>query len=251
MRVFAIFGVVLCHCTENIYNFKLDDIAQLSSKSRLFFFASFCLGRLSVPIFLLISGALLFAKQYDAEGIKRFYKNSWLHLAICTIIWIAIYELNNIIYFQVSTTPLQFIEGLFLVREIRMPQGWYMPMILGAYLFVPFIACSFEKYSNRVFVLPLIVLTIYAFCYSPFYITQRIYDPKTNLRLMFTMGTTAFAYLLYMIYGQLVRRGLLKNVATVYIVIISMVSFVFWYGFNYGRIRIIIYTMFGTIIYWC
>lgn len=227
LRVIAIIGVVLCHCTENIYRFKMDDIVQLSSKSRAFFFTSFCLGRLSVPLFLLISGMLLLAKQFDKEGIKRFYKHNWLHLAICSIIWFTIYELNEIYFFNVSMTPLQFIEGMVFIREIRMPQGWYMPMLLGAYLFVPFIACSFEKYDNKVFIGPLLVLSIYAFCYTPFSITQRVYDPKTNLKLMFTMGSSAIGYVLYMIYGQLLRKGLLKKIRTHFIVIISMFSFIF------------------------
>ena len=226
LRVFAIVGVVLCHCTENIYHFKMDDIVQLSSQSRMFFFTSFCLGRLSVPLFLLISGMLLLAKQYDREGITRFYKRNWLQLVICSIIWCAIYELNEIFYFHASITPLQFIEGLFFIREIRMPQGWYLPMILGAYLLVPFVASLFGKYNTKVVVVPLLVLSIYAFCYTPFNIIQRIHDPKTNLKLMFTMGSSAIAYMLYMVYGQIVRRGYLKRIRTFIIVILSIGSFV-------------------------
>ena len=226
LRAIAIVGVVLCHCTENIYHFRLDDLIQLSSQSRIFFFTSFCLGRLSVPIFLFISGTLLLAKGYDTERIKRFYRHSWLHLAICTIIWFAIYELNEMYFFGVTITPLQFVEGLVFVREIRMPHGWYMPMILGAYLLIPFIACAFEKYNKKEFVLPLIILTIYAFCYVPFYISQRVYDPKTNLKLMFTMGSSAIGYMLYMVYGQLLRRGLIKKIRTCVVILLSIVFFV-------------------------
>ncbi len=104
VRVFAIFLVVLCHAVEGgIYNFNLDSMAGLSRISKLFGFGLFTFSRLASCLFLIMSGYLLLDRVYDREKIVRFWKKSWLHLLICTVIWFLIYDLFLMIYYGRKT----------------------------------------------------------------------------------------------------------------------------------------------------
>ena len=96
-RTFAILCVILCHSVETLYNFTPQGWKVLSNQSRIFMFATFTIGRLGVPIFLFLSGALLLKKNIESDvDVINFYKKSWLPLFIVNECWVIIY---NIFFF--------------------------------------------------------------------------------------------------------------------------------------------------------
>lgn len=93
-RTFAILCVILCHSVETIYNFNKEGCNLLSSQSRIFMFFSFTIGRLGVPIFLFLSGALLLKKQINTdEDALKFYKKNLIPLIIVNSIWVIVYNI--------------------------------------------------------------------------------------------------------------------------------------------------------------
>lgn len=75
-RALAILFVVLCHSSEAIYSFDMKYVASLSLQSRIFEFTSFTIGRLGVPLFLMISGYLLLDRDYTDQKCKGFWKKN-------------------------------------------------------------------------------------------------------------------------------------------------------------------------------
>lgn len=75
-RVFAIVSVVLCHAVEYIYQFNnIQSHIALSIQAKLFKTIVFTIGRLGVPIFLMISGYLLLNRNYENdESVKIFIR---------------------------------------------------------------------------------------------------------------------------------------------------------------------------------
>lgn len=97
-RAFAILCVVVVHSTESIYPVNVETLAILPCVSKLVVISLFTLGRLGVPIFLFISGYLLLDKDYDDNGIKKFFSHNYGQLLITTEFWILLYGLFNMWY---------------------------------------------------------------------------------------------------------------------------------------------------------
>ena len=78
-RTFAIMCVVLCHSVETAYS--NINYTQLSNISQIFRIVFFTVGRLGVPIFLFLTGALTLKKQIENDEemlstrIRELYKN--------------------------------------------------------------------------------------------------------------------------------------------------------------------------------
>ena len=92
-RALAILLVVLCHVIELFYPFSLEGMQGLHPRARIFATTALTIGRLGVPLFLMISGYLLLGRRYDEERCRRFWKHNWLHLFFLTIVWILLYQL--------------------------------------------------------------------------------------------------------------------------------------------------------------
>lgn len=161
-RALVILLVVLCHATESVYTLSVDYISSISMQSKIFAFTSFTLGKLGVPLFLMISGYLLLDRDYSSDTVKKLWKNNWLHLLICTWIWFAIYELFCHYYLKVNNDIWSIIEDLLFLRPINISTAhtWYMPMILGMYILIPFVAILLKSIDKNLLKFP-IYISIY------------------------------------------------------------------------------------------
>lgn len=159
-RAFAILCVVLCHAVENVY--YTIEWSELSSYSKYFKIFTFTIGRIGVPIFLCISGTLLLRKNMENEDSAiRFYKKNLLPLLITTEIWNVIYYVFLCIWNGNNFNFKNLIETMLFMRSSEAPNMWYMPMILGMYLAIPFLANIVKRFSLKVISVPMLVVGIY------------------------------------------------------------------------------------------
>ncbi len=160
LRIISAFMVVMIHVSgiyivEYIENINVDFIiADI--------FNSFA--RFAVPTFVMISGAFIL-KDSGNEDKKTIYKKMWKNIIIPTIIWSIIYFLINI-----SMDIIQFILGVgeidIKTNLLNWIQGkplyhmWYLYMIIGMYLTVPYIFKVKNKLGERKFTIFGIVVLI-------------------------------------------------------------------------------------------
>ena len=207
LRVIAIISVLLCHAIETVYSFNADAMKSLTWQSRYFQIAIFTCGRLfGVPIFLMISGYLLLGKKYDDKSIFSFWKNSWLHLIICTMFWFLVYDLFIRYRLKVDLTLSNIIKDMFFLHKVGFGHVWYMPMIIGFYLFIPFVSNSILAISERkVLVIPLLVV---------FYLSSVLLFINLCLRMLgdpylesqVSMGFSGGIYGLYILMGFVLKQ---------------------------------------------
>lgn len=94
----------------------------------------------AVPIFLMLSGALLLNKSY---GLSEFFKKRLKRVLLPFIFWISITCLIGFFYFSWNIDQvLKVIFGL-------VSPSWYMWMLLGIYLFIPIINSFLKEYGLR------------------------------------------------------------------------------------------------------
>ncbi len=100
--------------------------------------------RFCVPIFLMLTGALLLAKP--VESIRVFLRKRMLRILLPFLLWSFIYmALNLLVKWRKGEMILSDIEGIFNYILIQLRDGasyhfWYIYLIIGIYLFIPIIS---------------------------------------------------------------------------------------------------------------
>lgn len=127
IRAFAIFGVLACHCfAGSVVNVDLFN-------TRFWYYSLFLnsLRLVSVPLFIVVSGALLIGKK---DSIRVFIKKRFNKVIIPYIFWVIMYILFLIFYrhFNVgkavfSTISIPPTAGVFF---------WFVQMIIVVYLII-------------------------------------------------------------------------------------------------------------------
>ena len=157
LRVLATFTVILVHVshplTEQIHH-QYWWVANLYDSS-----ARFC-----VPIFLMISGSLLLDKQ---EGIKSFLSRRITRILLPFLFWNTVYLLvdqyflyeNSKQFFGINEIIKAYLKGASF-------HFWYVYMILGLYLFIPFLTVwtTLKKQSQMLYFLGIWLITITVSC---------------------------------------------------------------------------------------
>lgn len=207
VRAGAVLCVILCHCTEGIYKIDATHLTELSWVSEVFAVVCFTVGRLGVPFFLMISGYLLLDRTYTDRQCRMFWKNKWLHLLLCTEIWIVIYRIFLSIYGNHEVNWGVMLEEMLFVREASVSHLWYMSMILGVYLLVPIAANALKITDVRMLRFPLVIYAGYAFGYPFIAALYQILDIKHSLNIQFSFGFSGGAYGIYFLLGYLVKKG--------------------------------------------
>lgn len=89
------------------------------------------IGRISVPLFFMISGALTLGRDIP---IKKLI-NKILHFIFVLAVWSLIYIVFDIKYMGYSFTKEQYIKLVFVELKAHM---WFMYVIIGLYIISPF-----------------------------------------------------------------------------------------------------------------
>ena len=135
IRALAIALVVLAH-TVRIFFYNPG-----SPSFNLHFSAPFIdIAVLGVPLFLMISGALLLDRDY---GIVDFFKRRYIRILIPYFFWEIVLAIFIIIY---KEEPLNLTYFFFHYHAIEF---WFVWMIALIYLFIPLINIFIKKYEMK------------------------------------------------------------------------------------------------------
>ena len=136
-RCAAVFSIVLCHAAEELYGAAMKGEKVFGPYRWTGFTILFLLGRLGVPVFLGLTGTLMLGKQTDAPA---FYRRTLLPLIVSSEIWIVVE------YFQAWSIRGDAFSFRDLIRQVLFIDAgafgylWYIPMIIGVYLVLPFLS---------------------------------------------------------------------------------------------------------------
>ena len=132
LRAFAIIAVLICHVDFFFgpLNTPFEIIAQMTFHD---------IGRIGVPIFLMISGALLLNREYE---LGDFLKRRFTRIIYPFIFWI-ILILAQLYYMHYNT---QYLWNTFIGNPSI---TWYFWTLIGIYLFIPVINAFIEKYGEK------------------------------------------------------------------------------------------------------
>ena len=227
IRAVAILTVLYVHATDGIYIISSDAVMNLGLYSRIFQFASLFIGRIGVPFFLMITGYLLLDRTYDDERIRNFWNNNCKKLVIITIIWALIYAVSLQIV-TVGSGQVNFAEA----GSLFFSHMWYMPMIIGMYLSMPFVSNALKNFNPRTIYQAVIVFSFLAFL-LPFITLVLDMHGIENVSIQYCLGFSGGIYGIYIILGYLVKKGIFKKYSSKSMVLLAVVSFIICLLFQY------------------
>lgn len=222
-RTFAILCVILCHSVEGAYS--NINYLYLSNISQIVRIILFTIGRLGVPIFLLLTGALTLKKQIETdEDVLKFYKRNLLSLFITIEIWNVLYNIFN--YFMDGVFNFKVLmKNILFLEQVNVSSMWYMPMILGMYISIPFIAKIVKSFSINSLKYPIIIVFLSSILLPSINTIFSILG-LGQFNLIISLSFLGGGYGLYIILGYYLNSGLLNKISNIGIVVISSILFV-------------------------
>lgn len=224
LRCLAILCVVLCHITESVFYLSFDNYLEISGNHNLPLIL-FAIGRLGVPFFLLISGYLLLDKEYSDKKCTLFWKKKVFHLWIIFEVWLLIFFIWDKLYENMQLSFVDLLREILFLRLSEMGQMWYLPTILGIYLFIPFITIVLHKADKKHIKILLCICILYLYGVPTLNILLNIFHQE-NVATQLSLDFSGGIYGCYLIVGYLIKKDVLKKIKNVFLIIISFISFV-------------------------
>lgn len=246
-RTTAIMTVVFNHAMSrsfSIENGTREEFMIMSPVGSVLKALLYVISRLGVPLFLMISGVLLMERDYeDKDTLKRFITHNWLGLFRTTEIWLAIIFL----YLQlmpgalISNHSLKYVIMRFLSTLLfidhdaytTMPSMWYMSMILCLYLMIPVLSVAMRRLSARLFYILFAVGIISGMLIPNINTLLQAMGSKVILSFGFGIGDLFSIYLLYVMAGYWIGKGMLSEIRSSYIYIFFTLSLLITCAFQY------------------
>jgi surface polysaccharide O-acyltransferase-like enzyme len=132
LRAFAVLAVITGHVIADFYGL----FGEVGPAEWWLSNVLGILARSAVPVFVMVSGALLLGKPYS---IGAFYKKRALRLIPPIVFWNLVYLGVYILDGMDRQTVLWTLKALFLVDGYIAPHLWYLSMFICLMMFAPFI----------------------------------------------------------------------------------------------------------------
>lgn len=213
LRVVAIIAVIAIHCLAWVQMTKPIDSSAWMIGNILDSAVRWC-----VPVFVMISGALLI-RQKTSEDPRAFFKKRLNRILVAIIAWPIIYTIWPIIMFDGTFMPTKILLGYLAGTPVQI-HLYFLFLIAGLYLLAPVISLYASKVSIRTFrITTLIILIATTASHS-----IETFLPGHGVSLNFL--TQCLPYVGYFMLGFALKDIKIKNFAIPLLVFVSGTAFI-------------------------
>lgn len=243
-RSVAIISITVNHAVNRSFSIYQNSVLEMQAfpvwlsvmKTALYIFS-----RVGVPVFLMITGALLLPRDYEGDRWKRFLKDNWLRLLIITEIWLVI----MFWYKQLSPGSVLRTEGLLrclvrfvctllFIEPISLGNMWYMYMILCVYLMIPLFSLGIKRLSPIFFLIPICIAVVSKFVLTDINMLYGgLKGAFSSLSMELSSSNLFSYYAVFVLAGYFIGNGLLSRIKTGFIWIGCIITFLVTCGFQY------------------
>ena len=131
IRTLAIVGVILLHSANEIITVQHANPYEVADWWMVDIYQS--LGRLGVPLFVMLTGALLLQPS-KVEPVGAFFKKRWARIGLPFLFWGAIYFAWDYFFDHLTLTSGFIFQGVLVGPYFHF---WYLYMLIGLYLLTP------------------------------------------------------------------------------------------------------------------
>jgi surface polysaccharide O-acyltransferase-like enzyme len=131
IRTVAIVAVIVLHATRDATSFQPEAPFEIWRWFIVDIYQS--MSRVGVPLFVMLSGALLLP-PYKTEPLNVFFKKRWARIGLPFLFWGAAYFAWDFFANHEALTPSFITQGVLTGPYFHF---WYLYMLIGLYLFTP------------------------------------------------------------------------------------------------------------------
>lgn len=219
LRIIAILSVVMIHTTM-----AFEDYDATSSS---YFIGNIFNGvsRAGVPLFLMISGALLL-KEDRKYSVKQVFQKYVLSIVVIFASWSFVYALQDVIRDIIGGKGLHFYHYIrdFILGKYHM---WYIYMLVGIYLTLPLLQLFVKKENAQKIKYLIIISLVFNFLPSLISVASNILRPLSFINTPIYRVSFEFVgpYITYLLTGYYIYNFEIKHKHLIYVIsIISVVS---------------------------
>lgn len=144
IRTIAILGVLLLHSANDL---TLQVISNLEIWRWLIVDVYQSVGRMGVPLFVMLTGALLLGSS-KTEDLGVFFRKRFSRIGLPFVFWTVAY-----FFWDVYVEGQQVTQGFIVQGILTGPyfQFWYLYMLMGLYFLTPFLRLMVPHMTNKLY----------------------------------------------------------------------------------------------------
>ncbi len=257
IRIIGLLLIVFNHALNTVWdatNYSYWLNSEIGEK--IFIVIGYVICRLGVPLFLMLTGALILNKKFETKSdIIGFYKKNLFNLVLVVLIWNFIYYIFDVLYNNNIFNIKELIYILLFMKKSAMPHMWYMPMIIGMYLALPFLSAVVKKYDFESVIVPLLVSVIFFYLIPNFktflnFWGYKAYYINSILDLSFFGGVYGLYIVMgYYIYNKKIFEKISKKTLSFVVILGLIISCIFQIiGYLNESKYIIYYNFIGILV---
>jgi surface polysaccharide O-acyltransferase-like enzyme len=133
-------------------------------------------GVMGVPLFLMLTGALLLQPEKD-ESLRVFFKKRWARIGLPSLFWFAAYFAWDFLVQNIPFTASAIVQGILNGPYTQM---WYLYVLAGLYLLTP-IFRVFIAHADQNLVKYFVILWVLGVAIIPFFSLFTIFQLNSNV----------------------------------------------------------------------
>jgi surface polysaccharide O-acyltransferase-like enzyme len=222
LRVVALFSVVILHTASPLLFLFHKSPPQDWWAANVYN----ALVRFAVPVFVMVTGALLLHKDYDIATFfkKRVSRVVWPFL-FWTLVYLAYDWYNGDIDFEESTS-VGIMQVLHMLKYGAFYHLWYVYMLIGLYLVMPVLS-KFIRNASENEILYFLIIWLVVMMLDQIYLV-RIKPPQLELRYFEGyIGYLILGY--YLAQKEFSARSLSAKMLLVFVACVALISIATYY----------------------
>lgn len=145
IRTIAILGVLLLHSANDLTTQTMSDL-EIWRWITVDIYQS--IGRMGVPLFVMLTGALLLTPSKINEDLATFFKKRVTRIGLPFLFWAVAYFLWDIYVENQQVSSGFVVQGILTGPYF---QFWYLYMLMGLYLLTPLLRLMVAQATEKLF----------------------------------------------------------------------------------------------------
>ena len=193
-----VFRIGLENATDNIMT-----ITQASLLTKIVGYSFFVMGRISIPMILILIGFEVLPGDYSSsEKVLDYYKKTFLPIFMIWEIWVLVYQVFLHIWMGRAYSVSTWIKEAFLIKYVDLNNAWIFRFVMLFLLITPLVAVVLQTFNVGLLRFLMLIGWVLIFLFPGL----DYYGQANGGEASFPQSIGTFCYFFYFCLGYLISR---------------------------------------------